>query len=86
MKKVVRFTASWCGPCKMLSPKLEEYALKYPSIVFLKIDIDLCESIAGEYNVASVPTIVIQRMNSPSKTIVGASLKEIEIELQKDCF
>lgn len=80
---ILCFSAKWCGPCKVLSPKLEEYAIKYPSAIFLKIDIDLCESIASDYNVTSVPTIIIERINSQRKTIVGASIKEIEIELQK---
>jgi thioredoxin 1 len=76
MKKIVRFTASWCGPCKMLAKTLDEVDLKLPVEV---VDIDIHPEIAAEFGIRSVPTMVIVEDNIPSKRIVGNKTKQ-EIE------
>ena len=76
MKKIVRFTASWCGPCKMLAKTLEEVDSKLPIEV---VDIDVFPDIAAEFGIRSVPTLVIVEDNIPSKRIVGNKTKQ-EIE------
>ena len=76
MKKIVRFTASWCGPCKMLAKTLEEVDSKLPIEV---IDIDVHPEIAAEFGIRGVPTLVIVEDNIPSKRIVGNKTKQ-EIE------
>ncbi|KAJ3396221.1 Thioredoxin-2 [Lobulomyces angularis] len=43
---VVDFTATWCGPCKMVAPKFEEMSKKYPDAVFVKVDVDQCQDIS----------------------------------------
>ncbi|XP_030386879.1 thioredoxin-2-like [Scaptodrosophila lebanonensis] len=56
---VVDFFATWCGPCKIIAPKLEEIAQKLAEkIVVLKVDVDKCEEIVMELNVSSMPTFV----------------------------
>ncbi|KAF5306564.1 hypothetical protein FQR65_LT07291 [Abscondita terminalis] len=56
---VVDFYATWCGPCKMISPKLEELAGELgQSVLILKVDVDDCEDIATEYNISSMPTFI----------------------------
>ena len=55
---VVDFFATWCGPCKMLSPVIDELANKYPDISFVKIDVDDCPNISKEYGIMSVPTLL----------------------------
>lgn len=55
---IVDFFATWCGPCKMLSPVLERVHEKYgDSLKILKVDIDKHEELAREYEVMSVPTL-----------------------------
>ena len=55
---IVDFFATWCGPCKMLSPVLERVHEKYgDSLKIIKIDIDKHEELAREYEVMSVPTL-----------------------------
>jgi thioredoxin 1 len=73
MKKVVRFTASWCGPCKMLAKTLEEVNSKLPIEV---VDIDVHPEVAAEFGIRSVPTLVIVEDNIPSKRIVGNKTKQ----------
>ena len=73
MKKVVRFTASWCGPCRMLAKTLEEVNTNLPIEV---VDIDIHPEIAAEFGIRSVPTLVIVEDNIPSKRIVGNKTKQ----------
>ena len=76
MKKVVRFTASWCGPCKMLAKTLERIETDIPIEV---IDIDEDTEIANEFNIRSVPTLVMMEDNVVTKRLVGnKTIQEIE--------
>ncbi|XP_054276000.1 thioredoxin-2 isoform X2 [Macrosteles quadrilineatus] len=69
---VIDFFATWCGPCKMISPKIEEMAAEMQDVVFLKVDVDECESIAGEYNVSSMPTFVFIKKGERLEQFSGA--------------
>jgi thioredoxin 1 len=57
-KKIYYFTATWCPPCRFIGPKFEAVAAKYPSLSFVKIDIDQFESAAVKYGIRSVPTFI----------------------------
>lgn len=69
MKRILRFTASWCGPCKTLSENLERANLKMPIEV---IDIDVHDNIANEYGIRSVPCLVMLDENVEVKRLIGA--------------
>ena len=56
---VVDFFATWCGPCKMLSPILEKFASDHPEVKVLKVDVDDFTEIAREFGVTSIPTLVL---------------------------
>lgn len=76
MKRVIRFTASWCGPCKVLAKNLESVNSAVPIEV---IDIDEQTNLATDFGVRSVPTMVMLDGNIEMKRMVGAkSLKEVE--------
>ena len=76
MKRVLRFTASWCGPCKMLAKTLEEVNTNIPIEV---VDIDVLPEVAIEYGVRVVPTLVMLDKNTEVKRMVGMqSLKALE--------
>jgi thioredoxin 1 len=76
MKKILRFTASWCGPCKMLSKTLEQIKTDVPIEV---IDIDENSELATEYNIRSVPTLVIVKDEKEIKRLVGNKpIQELE--------
>ena len=69
MKRILRFTASWCQPCKGLAMNLETAQLGLPIEV---IDIDVQSDLAIEYGIRGVPTLVLLDGNIEMKRIVGA--------------
>lgn len=69
MKRVLRFTASWCGPCKSLAMNLENANLTVPIEV---VDIDIHPEIAQEYGIRGVPTLVMMNENIEVKRLVGS--------------
>jgi thioredoxin 1 len=68
MKRILRFTASWCGPCKSMAMNLEAANLSVPIEV---IDIDVHPEIAAEYGVRSVPTLILLDENTQMDRIIG---------------
>ncbi|MBA8827720.1 thioredoxin 1 [Saccharopolyspora lacisalsi] len=73
---LVDFWATWCGPCKMVAPVLEEIADEYPEkITIAKLDIDQNPSVSRDYQVMSVPTMLLFSGGEPVKQIVGAKPK-----------
>nr|CAH7746475.1 unnamed protein product [Callosobruchus chinensis] len=75
---VVDFFATWCGPCKMISPKLEELAKEYSNVIILKVDVDECEDVAMEYNISSMPTFVFIKNKSVVTTFSGANYDKLK--------
>lgn len=73
MKKILRFTASWCQPCKGLAMQLEEADLGLPIDV---IDIDVHSEIAVEYGIRSVPTLILLDENIEMKRMSGMKTKQ----------
>ena len=73
---LVDFWADWCGPCKMLSPILDEIADERGLLVG-KLNIDENPGKAQEYSVQSIPTMVLFKSGQPVKTITGAKPKHL---------
>ena len=69
MKRIIRFTASWCGPCKSLATNLETAGLGLPIEV---VDIDAHSDVAQEYGIRSVPTLVMLDENTEVKRLIGS--------------
>ena len=78
MKKVIRFTASWCQPCKVLAKNLESVN-NVNNVPIEVVDIDVHQELAVEYGIRSVPTLVMKEENIEVKRFSGVrSLKELE--------
>ena len=69
MKKILRFTASWCQPCKALAKNLEIAEIGLPIEV---VDIDVQDALAVEYGIRGVPTLVMLDENIEVKRLVGS--------------
>lgn len=79
---IVDFYATWCGPCRVLSPVLEEIASVYKGVVDVyKVDVDMCESVADAYGIRSIPTTFFVPLHGKPVKMVGAITKR-EIERQ----
>ena len=73
---LVDFWATWCGPCKMVAPVLEEIAGEHADkITVAKLDIDANPQAARDFKVMSIPTMILFQNGEPVKTIVGAKGK-----------
>lgn len=70
---IVDFFATWCGPCKMIAPLLEKFQNEYSNIKFLKIDVDQLGSLAQEYNVSSMPTLILFKNGEEVNRVIGAN-------------
>ncbi len=79
---LVDFFATWCGPCKMLAPILDEIEEDMSeSFKILKIDIDKCSDLAREYNVMSVPTVMIFEGGEQKCRAVGFMPKDKVLDM-----
>ncbi|GAA4484985.1 thioredoxin [Rhodococcus olei] len=73
---LVDFWATWCGPCKMVAPVLEEIAGEHADkLTVAKLDIDANPSAARDFQVMSIPTMILFQGGKPIKQIVGAKGK-----------
>ena len=74
---LIDFYADWCGPCKMMSPIVDEIAEELKETVVVgKINVDENQELAIEYGVMSIPTLVVLKEGKPVKTFVGVTDKE----------
>lgn len=75
---VVDFTASWCGPCKMLAPVLDEIAAEHAdALTVLKLDADANPKSVRDYGVMGFPTLIVFSGGSETKRIIGAKPKAV---------
>ena len=68
---LVDFFATWCGPCKMLSPVLEEVSEENPDLTVLKIDVDEVGQLAARYGIQNIPTLMLFKNGQRIETRLG---------------
>ena len=69
---VVDFWAPWCGPCRAVTPILEQLADAQAGIEFTKVNIDDNPGYASRYGVLSIPTVILFEHGEPQETVIGA--------------
>ena len=77
---VIDFKASWCGPCKMITPFMEELVPNYPDVSFYVIDSDdeETEEIVEHFGVKALPTIIYMKNGEVVSTVIGVDKQQIE--------
>ena len=75
MVTVKKFSATWCGPCRMLAPVMNEIKTKYPNVKFEDIDIDEYTEDVEKYSVTSVPTVIIEKNGQLLERFIGLQSK-----------
>jgi thioredoxin 1 len=73
---VIDFWAEWCGPCRMLSPILEDLSNEMTNVQFKKINVDENPIIAGSLGITAIPTVIIYKDGRPVERIVGLLPRE----------
>ena len=81
---LVDFWAPWCGPCRMVAPVVEEIAQERAGeLKVVKMNTDENQQTAINYNIMSIPTLILFRHGQPAKTVIGAHPKKrLEAELE----
>jgi thioredoxin 1 len=73
---VVDFWAPWCGPCRVVSPILDDLASQHSGgVEFVKLNVDDNPATASRYNVLSIPTVILFEGGEPHETVIGARSK-----------
>ncbi len=70
------FFATWCGPCKLLAPVLDQIAEEHPEIKVCKVDVDENQELAAAYGVMSIPTLFVVKEGKVTAQAVGARSKK----------
>lgn len=73
---LVDFWASWCGPCRMVSPVIDELSAEHPEYKFVKVNVDEQTALASKYNVMSIPNLVVFKNGTVVSQSAGARPKE----------
>ena len=80
-KVVIDFYATWCGPCKKISPILEEIAGEHDDIKLIKVDVDKNEVLAQKFNITAMPTLVVLENGEEVGRNVGLVSKQKILEI-----
>ena len=78
---LVDFNADWCGPCKMLAPVIDELAEEHPEIKVVSVNIDDEEDLADDYDVFSIPCLVVFKDGEEADRSVGGKSKDEILEM-----
>ena len=82
---IIDFSATWCMPCRMLAPILEQVADKMENVSFYNLDIDVNEDIAKRYRIFSVPTLLAFKEGKMIDSLVGLNSYEDVLSFVKRC-
>lgn len=80
-KVLVDFNADWCGPCQMLKPTIEELADEKEDIQIVSVNVDDEDILSGEYNISSIPCLVLFKDGKETKRSVGLVPKDEILEM-----
>lgn len=79
---LVDFFATWCGPCRMAAPKIDQMAAENPAVAFIKVDVDKVGDLAARCGISAMPTFQIYKDGTIAGEIIGANLPKLKEKLQ----
>ncbi|XP_048194798.1 thioredoxin [Perognathus longimembris pacificus] len=80
---VVDFSATWCGPCKMIKPFFHALSEKYPNVMFLEVDVDDCQDVAADCEVKCMPTFQFFKKGEKVGEFSGANKEKLETTINE---
>lgn len=78
---LVDFWAAWCGPCRMLSPVVDEIAAEYPHIKVGKVNVDEQRALAAQFYIESIPTLIVFKDGMAAHRLIGVQPKDNIVSL-----
>ena len=78
---LVDFYADWCGPCKMMSPILEQVSEEVPGVKFVSVDVDEAERLAILHGISSIPCMILFKNGEEADRVVGAVPKQKIVDI-----
>jgi len=76
MKQILYFTATWCGPCKLLKPQIQAMQSQLPITI---LDVDTNSEAVGKYSIRNVPTIIVTRAGNEVGRLIGNNITQERI-------
>lgn len=80
---LIDFYADWCGPCRMVSPIIEEISDEEPELLVCKVNVDEEPELAGEFDISSIPALIVMKNGEIAERSVGARPKAKILDMVK---
>lgn len=78
----IDFFATWCGPCKVISPRFEQFSETYSNVKFCKVDVDEVPEVAEQYEIKAMPTFYFFKDGQKNGEVIGANTEKVENEIK----
>ncbi len=81
---LIDFFATWCGPCRMVAPAIEEIAAENPEYLVVKIDVDEEPDLAMQYGISTIPTLIVMKKGQVITQSIGVKPKAQILDMLKN--
>ncbi|KAL6609778.1 hypothetical protein ACP70R_034194 [Stipagrostis hirtigluma subsp. patula] len=82
---VIKFSATWCGPCRSAAPVFAELSLKHSDLIFLSVDVDELPELVTQFDIRATPTFIFMKDNKEIDKLVGGNQADLEKKFDPYC-